>query len=168
MNTEKFDLIIKLEEDTPQEYFEEIVVEHMEDRLENNDSQYFIKESEYFNIFMVELNENEIKTALKIANASQPTNLEMIPIESVVHTQPENIRKKIIDISKDRIKDGERFIIECNIRGRYIKTREEFIKSITRELIKLNGKPDENNPDWVIHIEVLGENTGISVLKTNL
>jgi len=114
---------------------------------------------------MVELDENELQTAVKIAHASQPNKLEMIPIESVVLTRPEIILERIIKISKERIRDGETFKIQCNIRGRYIKTKDEFISSVVRELEKLKGKPDESNPDWVIHIEVLGESTGVSVLR---
>lgn len=166
MNTEKFDLIVKLEEENqPQEYYEEIVLEQIEDKLKEYDFRYFIKESEYINIFMVELDENELKTAVKIANASEPNNLEMIPIESVVITRPEKILRTIIKMSKERIKEGETFSIHCNIRGRYIKTKEEFISSLITELVKLKGAPDEINPDWVIHIEVLGESTGVSVLR---
>jgi tRNA acetyltransferase TAN1 len=166
MNTEKFDLIVRLEEENkPQEYYEEIVVEQIEDKLKNYDSRYFIKESEYFNIFMVELDENELQTAVKIAHASQPNKLEMIPIESVVPTKPEIILQRIINISKEKILDGETFKIQCNIRGRYIKTKDEFISSVVRELVKLNGKQDESNPDWTINIEVLGESTGVSVLR---
>ena len=169
MDAERFDLIVKFEEEeTQQDYFEKIVIEHVEDSLKKSNSSYFIKETEYFNIFMVEFNENNIQTAVKIANSTQPRKLEAVPIESVVVTRPDKIQDKIIDMSKKRIKTGEKFAIDCNIRGRYIKTKEEFIQTLTRELIKLKGQPDESNPDWVIHIEVLGESTGISVLKKHL
>ncbi len=166
--SEKFDLIVKLEENKiPPEFRENMVLEKLESELKTNNSHFYIKESEFYNVFMVELKEDKLKTALKLANSSL-NNLEMIPIECVVITRPEKILKKIINISKNKIKDGETFTVRCNTRGeRYIKKKEEFINSIYKELRKLDGKPDQNHPDWIIHIEVLGENTGISVLKQN-
>jgi tRNA acetyltransferase TAN1 len=118
---------------------------------------------------MVELTKNDLKTALKLAKTSIHKKYEIVPIESVVLTRPELIIKQIINMSKNRIKDGETFAIRCNVRGRrYIKSKEEFISTIYREIGKLNGRPDDNHPDWIIHIEVIGENTGLSVLKRNI
>jgi tRNA acetyltransferase TAN1 len=74
-----------------------------------------------------------------------------------------------MNMSKNRIKEGETFAIRCNILGkRYIRNKEKFINNIYKEIVKLNGRPDETHPDWVIHIEVIGENTGVSVLKRNI
>lgn len=135
--------------------------------LKNHDPRYYIKESEFYNIFMVELRDNSKINALKLAKRSHDKNYEIVPIESVVLTRPENIANKIINISKDKIKNGETFTIKCNIRGkRYIKSKDEFKKSLYHKIEKLNGKTDDKNPDWIIHIEVVGENTGISVLRS--
>ena len=168
-NTENFDLIVKLEEENTLQYDEEMVIEKLENEIKNLDTAYFIKETEFYNVFMVELTRNDLKTALKLSKTSVQNNFEMIPIESVVLTRPEKILKQIINISKNKIKAGETFAIRCNIRGKkYIKTKEEFINSIYKEIEKLNGTPDEIRPNWVIHIEVVGENTGISVLKRKI
>lgn len=168
--TEKFDIIIKIQEkEKPEEFNTNTAIEQIEKELKNHATSYYLKESEFINVLMVELQKNKLKTALKLAKASSPNKFEMIPIERVVLTQPEKILKEIFNISKYKIKDGETFTIQCHIRGdRYIKTKEEFINLIYNEIQKANVKPDENNPDWIIHIEVVGENTGISVLKQNI
>lgn len=168
--TEKFDLIVKFEENNiPQEFNEEIAMEKLEDELKNHDPGYYIKETEFYNIFMVEFKKDRLKTAQKLQDRSVNDDFEMVLIESVVSTSPEKILENILNISKNRIKDGETFTIKCNIKGkRYIKTREAFINSVYKELEKINGKPDEISPDWVINIEALGENTGISVLRRKI
>lgn len=165
--TEKFDMIVKFEENNiPPEFNEEIAMKKLEDVLKNHDPCYYIKETEFYNIFMVEFKENRLKTAQKLADRPINNDFEMVIIESVVSTSPEKILETILNISKNKIKDGETFTIECNIKGkRYIKTKEAFINSVYKELEKINGKPDEISPDWVINIEAVGENTGISVHK---
>lgn len=166
MNTENFDLIIKVDEkNLSDENQEEKVLEQIGNQIKKLTS-YYIKETEFFNIFMVELAKNDLKTALKLAKSSNHDDYEVIPIESVVLTRPGKILNQIINMSKNRIKDGESFTIRCNILGkRYIKNKEEFINTVYKEIEKLNGKPDGTHPDWIIHIEVIGENTGVSVLK---
>lgn len=165
--TERFDLIVKLEEYKNQTRCHEVTtLEQIELELKNHDPFYYLKESEFLNIFMVELRTDKLRTALKLANASLNNAFEMVPIESVVFTRPEKIVDKIINISKDKIKDGETFVVKCNISGqKCIKSQGELVQSIYQEMENLNFKPHENNPDWVIHVEVVGENTGISVLK---
>ena len=166
-HTEKFDLIVELEENNQtQLYQEDKILKKIEKQLKIHDPSFYIKESEYYNVYMVELKQNNIKTAKKLTNSNIENKLKIIPIDNVVLTRPEKIESKIMKISKEKIKNGDTFTIDCNIRGkRYIKSKEKFIKSLYKKIEKLNGKPDETNPNWIIHIEVLGENTGISVVK---
>jgi tRNA acetyltransferase TAN1 len=168
IENEKFDLIIEIEENEVTEELDEyIAIDKLEDKLNDYDQRFYIKESEFYNVFFVELMERNENTAMELAETSLKKNFEIIPIESVVSSQPEKILEKIVDTSKTKIKNGETFTIKCNIRGsKYIKTNKElFIDSINNELIKTGRKPDNTNPDWTIHIQVVGENTGISVVK---
>lgn len=164
---EKFDLVVELEDNNaPPELDEYMAIEKLEDKLKNYDPRFYIKESEFYNVFLVELMKTNINTAMELAETSLKKNFEIVPIESVVSSQPEKILENIVNTSKNKIKDGETFTIRCHIRGkRYIKTNEEFIDSIYKELENTEGRPDENHPDWIIHIQVVGENTGISVVK---
>lgn len=170
MNNEKFDLIIEIEESkAPPEFDEYMAIEKLEDKLKNYESRFYIKESEFYNVFLVELLETNINTALKLAETSLKKNFDVVPIESVVSSRPDLILENIIDVSKNKIKDGETFAIKCNIRGtRYIKSKEKFMDFIYKKLEKIKGRPDETRPDWIIHIEVVGEYTGISVIKKTI
>lgn len=165
---EKFDLVIELEKKkVPEEFDEYIAIDKLEDKLNDYDQRFYIKESEFYNVFLVELMERNKNIAMELAETSLKKNYEIIPIESVVSSRPKKILETIVDTSENKIKNGETFNIRCNIRGsRYIKTNKElFIDSINNELIKTGRKPDDTNPDWTIHIQVVGENTGVSVLK---
>lgn len=166
--TEKFDMIVKLEEHENQKQEEEILaIEQIEMELENQGPYFYIKESEFYNVYMVELRSDKIETALKLANAAINTAFEIVPIEYVVVTRQDQIIEKVINISKDKIKRGETFKVKCNIRGEnYINSKEEFFHHLYHEMEKINILADENNPDWVVHIEVVGENTGVSVMKS--
>lgn len=166
--TEKFDMIVKLEESENQKQEEEILaMKQIEMELENQGPYFYIKESEFYNVYMVELKSDKIKTAMELANKVLNTVFEIVPIECVVVTSPDQIIEKVINISKNKIKTGETFKVKCNIRGEnYIKSSEEFFQHLNHEMGKINILPNENNPDWVVHIEVIGENTGISILKS--
>ncbi len=168
--TEKFDMILELEGDNQTQPNQEVkTIKKIEKQLKIHDPRFYIKESEYYNVYMVELKQNNIKTVKKLRNSGIENKLKIIPIDNVVLTRPERIESKIIKISKEKMKNGDTFTIDCNIRGkRYIKSKEVFIKSLYKKIEKLNGKPDDANPNWIIHIEVLGENTGISIVKKDL
>lgn len=167
ISNEKFDLVVEVEENkTPPDLDEYMAIEKLEDKLKNYDPRFYIKESEFYNVFLVELLETNINAAIKLAETSLRNNFEVVPIERVITSKPATILKNIIDISQNKIKDGETFAIKCNTRGsRYIKSEEKFMDSIYKELEKTNGQPDETHPNWTIHIEVVGEYTGISVVK---
>lgn len=162
---EKFDLIVKIDGNEATLEPEEIAIEKLKTQLKNQDPYFYLKECEFDNIFMVEL-KGRMNSTTKLSNALPKDNFQMVPIENVVLTRPEVILENILRISAKKIKDEDTFAIRCNIKGsKFIKKRETFIKSIYKEIEKINGKADEIHPDWIIHIEVLGENTGISVIN---
>jgi tRNA acetyltransferase TAN1 len=162
--TEKFDLLVTFEEDLT--YYEQLIDE-IEMILKNMMNSFYIKESEINNVLMVELGSDDLKKSLKLAEETITTVPKFIHIEFVVRTRLDKIVEKVINISRDKIKKGETFKIECDLRGtRYIASKEILLESLHKEITEeLKILPDENNPDWLIHIEVVGENTGISVLK---
>lgn len=164
--TEKFDLIVTFEE-TLDYNEQQSKIDEIEATLENLMNSFYIKESEINNVLMVELGSDDLKKSLKLAEESSGISSRFVHIESVVRTRLDIIVQKVINISNDKIKNGETFKIQCDLRGtRYIPSREILLNSLHHEISKkLKLSSDENDPDWFIHIEVVGENTGISVLK---
>jgi tRNA(Ser,Leu) C12 N-acetylase TAN1 len=47
-------------------------------------------------------------------------------------------------------------------------TEQQISNVVKSELRDINLKFDDENPKWVIYIGVIGENTGISILKSNV
>ena len=103
-----------------------------------------------------------------------PTTMisKVIPIDTVVKTNIDAILEKTLALAREKMNPGDTFTVRGDLRGRsYIKSKEELIEAVTRELIdKLDESLDPQsldtkNPDWVVQIEVVGDDTGISVLK---
>ncbi|HDJ04405.1 RNA methyltransferase [Candidatus Bathyarchaeota archaeon] len=84
----------------------------------------------------------------------------VIPIETVVRTRLDEIRKAVEKLSK-KILEGETFRVTVEKRHTQLSSRE----IIEAAAASVDRKVDLQNPDKVILIEVLGGLTGISVIK---
>lgn len=92
---------------------------------------------------------------------------KVIPIDLVVRTRLDIILEKVLERANEKMNSEDSFVVRCDLRGRkYIKSKEELIEKVTEQLIdKLDVVLNEKNPDWVVQIEIVGEDTGISVLE---
>ncbi|RLE48926.1 MAG: hypothetical protein DRJ18_00910 [Candidatus Methanomethylicota archaeon] len=86
--------------------------------------------------------------------------LKVTPIEVVVPTELERIREKVRELSS-KIDLNETFRVTVNKRATALSSREviEVAASV------IDRKVDLKNPDKVVQIEILGEVTGISIIK---
>ncbi len=147
---------------------EELVgIEELELALQNHEKILNIKESEFPNVILIDLSMDPLE-AIKLI-ASYPTTVisKVVPIETVVRTRLDSILEKIIILTRDKLSPGDTFNVICDLRGRkYIKSKDELLQRVSDELIdKLNLKADGTDFDWVVQLEVVGENTGISILN---
>jgi tRNA acetyltransferase TAN1 len=171
--TVNFDLVITFKGHKDQAAGEELLgMEEVELTLQNHGLSFNLKPSEFYNTVLVELNSDSIEAdslqaAEKLANAPTTVLSKIIPIESVVRTRKNLILKKSLDLSRTKIKSGETFVVRCDLRGRnYIKSNTELIEEVSLTIREnLMVEVNDQNPDWVVQLEVIGENTGISVLK---
>ena len=86
--------------------------------------------------------------------------LRMIPIQSMTGTDMGEITKNVIRL-KDVIQKNDSYRITIEKRNTSISSNE-----IITEIAKIfPNKVSLNQPDWIILIEILGNKTGISVLK---
>jgi tRNA acetyltransferase TAN1 len=101
--------------------------------------------------------------------AEAPTTVvsKAVPIDVVVKTRMDAILGEVLVIARKKASSEDSFVVRCDLRGReYIKSKEEIIEAVTNELLnKVDVIVNERNPDWIVQIEVVGEDTGISVLK---
>ncbi len=87
--------------------------------------------------------------------------LRVIPIERTLSTNLKNIEREVEALSMERIRINDSFKI--SVEKRHTSTRsKDIIPSIAN---KFRNKVSLENPDWIILIEIIGNKTGISVLK---
>ena len=86
--------------------------------------------------------------------------LRIIPIQKVIETKIEEIEKSIVEWS-DQILDDETYRISIEKRNSNVSSQE----IITKIADKIKNKVSLEFPDKVLLIEILGNMTGISILK---
>ena len=88
--------------------------------------------------------------------------LRIIPIQSVTETDMSKITNDVIKL-KDVIQQNDSYRITIEKRNTDMSSTE-----IITEIAKIfPNKVSLNQPDWIILIEILGNKTGISILKEN-
>ena len=86
--------------------------------------------------------------------------LRIIPIQIITETEIDKIKQNVIKL-KDKIQKNDSYRITIEKRNTSISSSE-----IIAEVAKIfPNKVSLNQPDWIILIEILGNETGISVLK---
>jgi tRNA acetyltransferase TAN1 len=88
--------------------------------------------------------------------------LRLLPIESVVCTDLRNIKNAVKNIAI-KVQTGDTFRITVERRHTMISS-SDIIASVGNEI---DNKVNLENPDWIVLIEIIGKQTGISVLKPN-
>jgi tRNA acetyltransferase TAN1 len=86
--------------------------------------------------------------------------LRIIPIQKIVETNIEEIEQSIAELS-NQILDNETYRISIEKRNSNLSSQE----MITKIANKIKNKVSLEFPDKVILIEILGNKTGISILK---
>ena len=145
-------------------------IEEIDMALKNDEQVLNIKESNFPNVILIDLAMEPLDAVKLLENAQTTVISKVVLIENVVRTRLDIILEKILDLASNRIVSGDTFKVICDLRGRkYIKSRDELIDKISDELTeKLDAKPDGPDADWVVQVEVVGENTGISILNPEM
>jgi tRNA acetyltransferase TAN1 len=87
--------------------------------------------------------------------------LRVLHIERALYTDLKNIEREVENLTMKKIEVNDSFKI--SVEKRHTSTRsKEIISSIAN---KLQNKVSLENPDWIILIEIIGNKTGISILK---
>jgi len=86
--------------------------------------------------------------------------LRIIPIQMITETEIDKIRQNVIKL-KDAIQKNDSYRITIEKRNTAISSTE-----IITEIANIfPNKVSLNQPDWIVLIEILGNDTGISILK---
>jgi len=129
-----------------------------------------VKESNFSNVLLIDLAMEPLDAVKLIGNAPTTVISKVVLIEKVVRTRLDSILEKVIDLAGDRVVSGDSFRVICDLRGRkYIKSKEDLVERISEELIeRFNLQYNGPDVDWVVQVEVVGENTGISMLNPEM
>ena len=88
--------------------------------------------------------------------------LRIIPIQMITETEIDKIKQNVIKL-KDTIQKNDSYRITIEKRNTSISSNE-----IITEIAKIfPNKVSLNQPDWIILIEIIGNETGISILKND-
>ncbi len=168
-----FNLLVTVQGHKDSQSGEELMgIEEIELALSSYEPILYIKESQYPNVILVELTMDPEEAVMILKEAPTTVISKVIPIDYVVKTQIDAILEKTLLIAREKMSSGESFVVRGDLRGRrYIKSKEELIERVYDEIfnkldISLDPQSQDNeNPDWIIQIEVVGDDTGISILK---
>jgi len=88
--------------------------------------------------------------------------LRIVPIQMITETEIDKIKQNVIKL-KDTIQKNDSYRITIEKRNTNISSNE-----IITEIAKIfPNKVSLNEPDWIILIEILGNETGISILRND-
>ena len=168
-----FNLLVTIQGHKDSYIGEELIgIEEIELALSSYEPVLYIKESQYPNVILVELTMDPDEAVAILKEAPTTVISKVIPIDEVVKTNMDSILEKAWAISREKMDPGDTFVVRADLRGReYIQSEEELIEAVSTELLdKLDHELDPQslntpNHDWIVFIEVVGEDTGISVLR---
>jgi len=71
-----------------------------------------------------------------LENTSTTVISKVVPIEIVVRTRFDSILEKVVDLAGDKVFSGDSFKVICDLRGKYIKSKEELVDEFQKYLLK--------------------------------
>ena len=163
-----FNLLVTLQGHKDAHAGEELIgIEEIELALSSYEPVLYIKESQYPNVVLVELTMDPEEAVAILGEAPTTVVSKAVPIDAVVKTRMDSIWERALLIAREKMDSDDSFIVRCDLRGReYIESREELIETVTNELLNnMDIRVDGVNPGWIVQVEVVGEDTGVSILK---
>ncbi|MTK64687.1 MAG: hypothetical protein F8N15_09240 [Methanobacterium sp.] len=176
MNTEKFDLVVKFNssnKDNAGSLFDinEQVdaiggIDEIEGVLTLRDPELYIKESESLDVVLVELGTDSLEAAKLIRNSKPRIVSTVIPIERVVKTDLREIVRNLKELALKEMEPGDDFTVETSVVSHKTLESTDILEKVEDELKEINMNFDETDPKWKIYVEVIGDNTGLNILKS--
>lgn len=164
---ENFDILVMLKNHKPDE-LEDILskIKDMEISAKKESQYFYIKECEVLKTLLIESNLDSKYTAHKLREDHGETVSYAVHMDGVVSTRLSCIMQKVVELLNSKINEGDSFKVISNLRSINLRSSEELNAAVSEEIeSRLNLRCDEENPDWIVQLEVLGENTGITIFN---
>ncbi|UTB32551.1 MAG: THUMP domain-containing protein [Methanobacterium sp. ERen5] len=176
MNTEKFDLVVKFNSsnqcnegsicDTYEQIDEIEGIDEIESALTRKDPELYIKESESIDVVLVELGTDSQEAAKLLRNSNPRIVSTVIPIRRVVKTDLREIGRNLKELAIKEMEPGDNFTVETSVISHKTIESADILEKVEDELKVINMNFDETDPKWKIYVEVIGESTGLNILKS--
>ena len=174
-NTEKFDLVVKFKntnqnkkrpKDKEDEQVYEIEgIDEIEGALTHRDPELYIKESESFDVVLVELGTDSLEATNLLRNSNPKIVSTVIPIRKVVKTDLKEIGRSLKELAINKMEPGDDFSVQTSVVSHENIGSDDILEKVEDELKDINMNLNEADPKWKIYVEVVGENTGLNILK---
>lgn len=174
MSTEEFDLVVKFNGSNGQDgsnveldnQVDEIEgIDEIQGVLNPKDPDLYIKESESLDVVLVELGTDSLEAAKLLSNSNPRVVSTVIPIMKVVKTDLKEIGSTLKDLATKKMQIGDNFTIETSVVSNINMKPDAIHEYVEYELQSIDMNFDEKDPKWKIFVEVVGENTGLNILK---
>lgn len=169
MRGEKFDLLINFDSNRNKWNGQELLgILELEELLDKTGLKFFIMESESPHTVMVEIGSNPLEAFHSLIKTPTKVISRAMFIESTVETCGNLITERAVKSIESKASPGDSFTVRCYLKKRkYINSCRKLIIRIENEILdSLNLQLDPEKPRWIVHLEFLGDKTGITVLET--
>lgn len=163
---DSFDLIVTFKEWIRGSYPEIDEINELELALKNMTS-YYIKETEFYDVVTLDLTiEDPYEVIQQLTKSSTEFIKKAVPIDAIVPSASDQIIDTALEVASNKISKGKSFTVKCEIRSKYHASLSEVIEKIQDAFgRKLDLEYVNQNPDWVILIEELGNTTAIAIQR---
>jgi len=169
MGDEKFDLLIHFDSNRNKWNGQELLgILELEQLFQDMEGRFLIKESEFVNTVMVEVEKNPLEAYRLLLKSPTKVVSRAMYIESTVKTCGNQITERAIKCIGSKASPGDTFMVRCYLKKRrYINSCQKLIFRIENNIIdRFKLQLDHEKPRWIVHLEFLGDKTGISVMET--
>lgn len=133
---------------------------------------FYIMESEFYHTVTVELDTEPLEVIKQFQETPTVAIKSIVPLDSVVSSSTDDLIANITKLASLKINTEESFTVRLGSNGEEfkgmsgVKSPDKLTHGISRELCDgLSLHYHDENTDWVIQIEELGEDKGIAICR---
>ncbi len=147
-------------------------IEEIETALDSTGFWFYITESEFYDKVTVELDVNPTEAITQLHKTSTIAIERAVPLDYMVSSSMESLIMNILKLASQKIDENESFNVQIELKGNGLRPiggtnlHDELTTPLTTKLCdELNLKHQDENNDWIIQIEELGDEIGIAICR---
>lgn len=150
-------------------------VEEIEKTFNHIGIWFYIMQSEYFDTVTVEMDTDPAKAIEELRKTHTVAIKKAIPLDTIVSTPPELVISTIQKLVQAKVAKNEAFTVKCKLRNNGYTLRDmenlnsaDLLSSQIASILcrELDLEHDDQDCDWIVQIEELGDTTGIAVCRS--